>query len=94
MSLPIGAITPSMRSRAALDSRREVIQRLLARGFTPRPAEVAGLLTAGLENKDIAGQLFIAEGTVHYHMGKILKTLGVKYRHLAILELKKLGVLG
>jgi DNA-binding NarL/FixJ family response regulator len=84
----------AMQSRAALDSKCEVIVKLVALGLTTRQAEVTALLTTGLENKDIAEKLFISESTANWHMSRVLKKLGVKYRHLAILKLKRMGVLG
>lgn len=47
---------------------------------TPREAEVLNLIGRGLTNRDIAAQLFIAEGTVKTHVNHLLNRLELKNR--------------
>lgn len=49
-------------------------------GLTPRELEVLGLLSGGLTNREISGQLFVTERTVKFHVGSILHKLGASNR--------------
>ncbi len=49
-------------------------------GLTPREREVAGLVAAGLRNKDIALALSISLGTVKDHVHAILRKSGLDGR--------------
>jgi two-component system nitrate/nitrite response regulator NarL len=51
--------------------------------LTQREAEILQLLSTGLSNKEIAGQLGIADNTVKNHVHHILEKLKVKNRHEA-----------
>jgi predicted ATPase/DNA-binding SARP family transcriptional activator/DNA-binding CsgD family transcriptional regulator/predicted negative regulator of RcsB-dependent stress response len=48
--------------------------------LTPREREIAGLVTRGLTNRQIASELVISEHTAATHVAKILKKLGLKSR--------------
>jgi DNA-binding NarL/FixJ family response regulator len=48
--------------------------------LTPREEEVAGLVSRGLTNRQIASELSISEHTVATHIAKILKRLGLSSR--------------
>lgn len=57
--------------------------------LTPREQEVLALIAQGCSNKEIAGQLYIAERTVKNHVNSILNRLGVRDRtQAAILATK------
>ena len=49
-------------------------------GLTPREREVAGLVAAGLRNKDIALALGISVGTVKDHVHRVLDKSGLDGR--------------
>jgi DNA-binding NarL/FixJ family response regulator len=51
-----------------------------AEPLTPREAEVARLVADGRTNNDIAGELFLAAGTVKNHIAVIQRKLGVTNR--------------
>jgi len=53
-------------------------------GFTDREREVATILTRGMSNREIAEELFIAEGTASVHVSNILRKLAVTSRGQAI----------
>ena len=46
--------------------------------LTPREQEVMGFVTAGLMNKQIAGELQLAEITVKLHRGSVMRKMEVK----------------
>ena len=48
--------------------------------LTPRELEVLALLVQGLPNREIAGQLYVTERTVKFHVGSILQKLGAANR--------------
>ena len=52
--------------------------RRLLDSLTPREFEVMQLVVAGMLNKQIAGELAIAEKTVKVHRGRVMQKLGVK----------------
>jgi DNA-binding NarL/FixJ family response regulator len=52
--------------------------------LTPRETEVLRLLAEGLEQEEIAGQLFISQRTVGTHIGNITRKLGVRSRAQAV----------
>ncbi len=61
--------------------------------LTERELEVLRLLARGLSNKAIGGQLYISETTAKFHVGNILRKLGVTRRAEAVYEASKLGLL-
>jgi DNA-binding NarL/FixJ family response regulator len=61
--------------------------------LSEREMEILGLIASGASNKEIADQLFIAEGTVKNHMTSILSKLGVRDRTQAALKARELGLL-
>jgi DNA-binding NarL/FixJ family response regulator len=51
-----------------------------ASALTPRETEIAESVASGLQNKEIAGRLGIADGTVRIHVHNIFKKLGIQNR--------------
>jgi DNA-binding NarL/FixJ family response regulator len=60
--------------------------------LTEREAEVLTRLAAGESNSEIAGRLFIGEGTVKTHVAAILRKLGVRDRTQAVVAAYELGL--
>ena len=60
--------------------------------LTEREVEVLRLLSGGYNNREIAGALRIAEGTVKNHISSILSKLGVRDRTRAVLKGLELGL--
>jgi DNA-binding NarL/FixJ family response regulator len=61
--------------------------------LTTRETEVLGLVARGLANKEIAGQLGTAEGTVKMHIQNILAKLGAADRTHAVTIGVKRGII-
>lgn len=65
----------------------------LVEPLSERELEILALVAHGLSNKEIAGDLYIAEGTVKNHVTNILSKLGVRDRTQAALKAKELGLI-
>lgn len=65
----------------------------LAEALSEREIEVLRLLASGASNKEIASQLYIAEGTVKNHITSILAKLEVSDRTQAALKARELGLI-
>jgi DNA-binding NarL/FixJ family response regulator len=61
--------------------------------LTERELEILKLVAAGASNKEIAQQLFLAEGTVKNHVTNLLGKLGVTGRLQAANRARELGLL-
>ena len=61
--------------------------------LSEREQEVLRLLALGANNRQIAGKLFLAEGTVKNYVSTILDKLGVQDRTQAALRARELGLL-
>lgn len=61
--------------------------------LSERELEILRLLASGANNRQIAGQLFLAEGTVKNYVSTILDKLGVQDRTQAALRACELGLL-
>jgi len=60
--------------------------------FSEREKDVLRLLAQGLSNADIAGQLYITEGTVRNYTSEIFKKLGVSDRTQAAIMALRYGL--
>ena len=61
--------------------------------LTAREQEVLGLLARGLSNVQIGRNLFISDTTVKFHVGNILRKLGVSRRAEAVHLAGKMGLI-
>ena len=61
--------------------------------LSEREGEILGLLAQGLTNREIAGRLHLAEGTVKNYVTTILHKLGARDRTQAALRAGELGIL-
>jgi DNA-binding NarL/FixJ family response regulator len=64
----------------------------LVEPLSERELEILGLIARGASNKEVAKQLFIAEGTVKNHMTNILGKLSVRDRTQAVVKARDLGL--
>jgi DNA-binding NarL/FixJ family response regulator len=62
--------------------------------LTPREVEVLRLVAEGWTNREIAGVLHLAEGTVKNHLSAILQKTGSRDRTSAVLRALREGLLG
>ncbi|BDI28619.1 DNA-binding response regulator [Capsulimonas corticalis] len=65
----------------------------LIKPLSTRELEVLRLLATGLNNRDIAGLLFVSEGTVKTHVEHIIGKLGVSDRVQAVVWAARHGVI-
>ena len=63
------------------------VERLLSR----RQLEILRLIADGYSNAQIAARLFLTEGTVKWHVRRILRALGVANRAQAVARLLAAG---
>jgi DNA-binding NarL/FixJ family response regulator len=61
--------------------------------LTAREREVLRLLAGGLSNRVIGERLFISETTAKFHVGNVLRKLGVTRRAEAVYEASKAGLI-
>jgi FixJ family two-component response regulator len=67
------------RDRARRESERSVSNlRALLDQLTPREHEVLSLVTAGLMNKQVAGELGVSEIMVKVHRGNVMRKMGAR----------------
>ena len=72
----------------------KLAERMMAgAALSPREIEVLKLVAGGKSNKEIAGLLFISEGTVKTHVLSIHEKLGVSDRTEAVVTAIKRGIL-
>jgi len=61
--------------------------------LTERETEILRLMAGGYSNKEIAGSLGVAEGTVKNHVSNILSKMGVRDRTRAVLKAFELALI-
>lgn len=62
-------------------------------GLSKRELEVLELMSKGMSNQEIAGQLFVSLNTIKTHSSKIFEKLDVKRRTQAVEKAKRLSII-
>lgn len=75
------------------DIADRLAQRLPDSELSSREIEVLELIAKGMSNREIAGTLFIAEGTVKFHVINILNKLNANDRTMAVTIALQRGVI-
>lgn len=65
---------------------------LLVDDLTDREREVLALLSTGRTNGEIAGELFVANGTIKSHVNSICRKLGARNRTEAVARAREVGL--
>jgi DNA-binding NarL/FixJ family response regulator len=81
---------PANANQNASNEEHEFAKRL--KTLTPQQLRVFMMLTKGLLNKQIAGEVNVSEATVRTHMTAIFRKLGVRNRTQAVLAANYLNV--
>jgi len=99
----VRAIRAVHRGESAFDSHSaSVVVRSLHNGhgfdnpvqqITPREREILALLARGLSNVAIGQRLYISEATVKFHVGNVMRKLGVARRAEAVYAASKIGMI-
>ena len=79
----LGAVPWAERAEAELRATGETARKRdvsAVETLTPQELQIAGLVTGGLTNKEIAAQLFLSPRTVDYHLRKVFTKLGITSR--------------
>jgi DNA-binding CsgD family transcriptional regulator len=79
----LGAVPWAERAEAELQATGETVRKRdvsAVEQLTPQELQIAGLVTGGLTNKEIAAQLFLSPRTVDYHLRKVFTRLGITSR--------------
>jgi len=87
----IGQAIESSRAVLARESRMDVLRTCYA-ALTPREREVMGLVTAGLLNKQVGGELGISEITVKAHRGQVMRKMKADSLADLVTMAERLGV--
>lgn len=77
-------VSPTVAARLAARAPRQEL--------TAREVEILGQVVRGLGNKQIAGELGLAEGTVRIHLSNIFEKLGVHDRTQAAIQAIQRGI--
>jgi FixJ family two-component response regulator len=86
-------LTAIDRDRKRRDSDKIVADlQALLETLTPREREILALVSSGLMNKQIAGELGLAEITVKIHRGHIMKKMGTKSLAELVRKAEILGI--
>ena len=84
---------PQRRGHGARAQRRPTPPSSTKPADRPASARCSALLARGLSNRDIGARLYISETTAKFHVGNILRKLGVSRRAEAVYEASKAGLI-
>ncbi len=79
----LGAVPWAGRAEAELRATGETARKrdpFAIDQLTPQELQIAGLVTHGLTNREIAAQLYLSPRTIDYHLRKVFTKLGIGSR--------------
>jgi DNA-binding CsgD family transcriptional regulator len=79
----LGAVPWAERAEAELRATGETVRKRdpsAVEQLTPQELQIAGLVSQGLTNRDIAAQLYLSPRTIDYHLRKVFTKLGITSR--------------
>ncbi|MFN2223787.1 MAG: response regulator [Candidatus Promineifilaceae bacterium] len=92
-------LQPSVAAKVIAEFTRISVQPIrpeaqpLLEPLSERELEILAIMATGATNREIAGQLYIAEGTVKNHVTNILGKLDARDRTQAVIKAQELGIL-
>jgi DNA-binding NarL/FixJ family response regulator len=86
VSAPKGFVSAAAREQ----NEAAILERI--KKLTPQQVRVLHLIRNGLQNREIAAELKLAESTVKAHVTEILRKLGLFSRNKAIIEIGKIAL--
>ncbi len=87
-------IEPSVLQQLASNHQEQLhVTSLSSIKITSRESEILTLMAGGFSNREIAGSIFLAEGTVKNHISNILLKLESRDRTQAVLKALQLGLI-
>jgi len=86
ISAPQGFVSAGARGQ----NEAAILERI--KKLTPQQVRVLHLIRNGLQNREIAAELKLAESTVKAHVTEILRKLGLFSRNKAIIEIGKIAL--
>ena len=86
VSAPKGFVSAGAREQ----NEAAILERI--KKLTPQQVRVLHLIRNGLQNREIAAELKLAESTVKAHVTEILRKLGLFSRNKAIIEIGKIAL--
>lgn len=87
-----GGVLETMRKQMGINTKKkqDAMDVIVEKGFTERELDVMKLVAQGYDNKEIADELFLAEGTVRNQVSHLLEKTGLKDRtQLAVYAVKQ-----
>lgn len=85
-------VVHSGEKRITIDAGAKLAEHMAGPRLTEREREVLNLMAKGYTNPEIAALLFVAEGTVKFHVKHILSKLNVNDRTQAVVTALKRGI--
>src|SRR6516165_10116025 len=79
----LGAVPWAERAEAELRATGETARKRdpsAVEQLTPQELQIAGLVTDGLTNREIAARLYLSPRTIDYHLHKVFTKLGIASR--------------
>lgn len=87
-------VAPALLAAAVADLMQPTMSAAQGLGLTGREADVLSLMAEGLQNREIAAQLYLSVNTVRNHVAAILRKLDARTRTEAVALAHRRGLVG